>query len=147
MPPKVIAMKILLPVDGSTHSDRAVRQVISEAKAGADIQVDLINVQPPIAASEVFGHIPAYEIEAMQETRGGDALQSARALLDKADVPYTPVVRIGPVAETIARYAVENSCDSIVMGTRGLGAIRSVLMGSVATRLLSLTELPVTLVK
>jgi nucleotide-binding universal stress UspA family protein len=33
------------------------------------------------------------------------------------------------------------------MGTRGLGAIRSVLMGSVATRLLSLTELPVTLVK
>lgn len=140
-------MKILLPVDGSTHSDRAVRHVISEVDSGAGIQVVLINVQPPIAASELFGHMPAYEIEAMQEARGGDALQSASALLDKAGVPYVPVVLIGPVAETIARYAVENSCESIVMGTRGLGAIRSVLMGSVAARVLGLTELPVTLVK
>jgi nucleotide-binding universal stress UspA family protein len=140
-------MKILLPVDGSSHSDRAVRNVISEVNRAAGTQVVLINVQPPIAASELFGHMPAYEIEAMQEARGGDALQSARVLLDEAGVPYVPAVLIGPVAETIARYAVENSCEKIVMGTRGLGAVRSVLMGSVATRVLGLTELPVTLVK
>ncbi len=140
-------MKILLPVDGSSHSDRAVRNVISEVNRGAGTQVVLINVQPPIAAPELFGHMPAYEIEAMQEARGGDALQSARVLLDEAGVPYVPAVLIGPVAETIARYAVENSCEKIVMGTRGLGGVRSVLMGSVATRVLGLTELPVMLVK
>jgi len=140
-------MKILLPVDGSSHSDRAVRHVISEVNRGAGTQVVLINVQSPIAASELFGHMPAYEIEAMQEARGGDALQSARVLLDEAGVPYAPAVLIGQVAETIARYALENSCEQIVMGTRGLGAVRSVLMGSVATRVLGLTELPVTLVK
>ena len=147
MPPKEMAMKILLPVDGSNHSDRAVRHVISEVNAGAGTQVALINVQAPIDAPELLGHMPECEIEAMQETRGGDALESARKLLEKAGVPYTPSVLIGEIAETIDQYAKENGCEKIVMGTRGMGAIGSVLMGSVATRLLSLTELPVTLVK
>ena len=140
-------MKVLLPVDGSDHSDRAVQHVISAIALVPGCQLLLINVQAPIDAPELLGHMPASEIEAMQETRGGDALASARALLDQAGVAYTPVVRVGPIAETIARYAAENGCDKIVMGTRGLGAIGSVLLGSVTSQLMKLTELPVTLVK
>ena len=56
-------------------------------------------------------------------------------------------VLVGPVAETIVDYARKNGCEKIVMGTRGLGALGSVLLGSVTSRLMSLTELPVTLVK
>ena len=48
---------------------------------------------------------------------------------------------------TIARYAKEHGCEIIIMGRRGMGAIGSAIMGSVAMRLLSLTDLPVTLVK
>ncbi|MGB4913762.1 MAG: universal stress protein [Candidatus Dechloromonas phosphoritropha] len=140
-------MKILLPVDGSSHSDRAVRHVISEVNGGAGTEIALINVQLPIDSHELRGHMPASEIEDMQEACGGDVLESARALLDNAGVPYTAAVLIGPVAETIVRYAVENSCGKIVMGTRGLGVIGSFLMGSVATRVFGMTKLPVTLVK
>ena len=140
-------MKVLLPVDGSAHSDRAVQHVISAVALFPGYQLLLLNVQVPIDAPELLGHMPASEIEAIQETRGGDALASARALLDQAGVAYTPVVRVGPIAETIARYAAENGCDKIVMGTRGLGAIGSVLLGSVTSQLMKLTELPVTLVK
>lgn len=141
-------MKILLPVDGSPHSDRATQHVIAllQGCSGPN-RVLLINVQEPIDAPEVRSHMPAGEIEAMQETRGGDALASARALLDKAGIAYTPSVLIGPIAATIARYAADQQCDQIVMGTRGLGALGSVLLGSVTTKLLHLTELPVTLVK
>lgn len=140
-------MKVLLPVDGSGHSDRAVQHVISAVTGCPGREVLLLNVQVPIDAPELLGHMPASEIEAMQQARGGDALASARARLDQAGVAYTPVVRVGPVAETIARYASENGCDKIVMGTRGLGAIGSVLLGSVTSQLMKLTELPVTLVK
>ena len=140
-------MKILLPVDGSDHSDRATRHVIAMLQGCGGHSLHLINAQAHIDAPEVRGHMPAGEIEAMQETRGGDALVSARALLDKAGIAYTPEVLLGPVAESIVRYATEQGCDKIVMGTRGLGAIGSVLMGSVTTKLLHLTELPVTLVK
>ena len=74
-------------------------------------------------------------------------MEAARALLEQARVNYTAAVLVGPVPETIARYASENACDKIVIGRRGLGAIGSALMGSVTTRLMHLTDLPVTLVK
>lgn len=140
-------MKILLPVDGSAHADRATQHVIAMLQGCGGHQVLLINVQEPIDAPEVRSHMRADEIEAMQTSRGGDALASARALLDQAGIAYAPDVLLGPIAETIARFATEHHCDQIVMGTRGLGALGGVLMGSVATRLLHLATLPVTLVK
>lgn len=144
---KVITMKILLPVDGSSHSDRAVQHAITAVGGCAGREIHLINVQEPIDAPELLSHMPMREIEAMQQTRGGDALMSARELLDKAGIDYVSAVLVGPVPETIAGYARENGCGKIVIGTRGLGAIGSALLGSVTTRLMALTELPVTLVK
>jgi nucleotide-binding universal stress UspA family protein len=140
-------MKILLPVDGSEHALRAARHLVAMLEGCASHQVLLLNVQAPIDAPEVRSHMPASEIEAMQETRGGDALAGARAVLDQAGIAYTPSVLIGPVAETIAEFAADQGCDKIVMGTRGLGAVGSMLLGSVTTKLLHLTSLPVTLVK
>ena len=140
-------MKILLPIDGSAHSDRAARHVISLLKDGCGHSVLLINVQEPIDAPEIRSHMRADEIEAMQTSRGGDALTSARALLDAAGIAYAPTVLIGPLAETIHQFAIDQQCDKIVMGTRGLGALGGALMGSVTTELLRLTGLPVTLVK
>lgn len=140
-------MKILLPVDGSEHSARAARHVVNSVRSCTDYEVLLLNVQEEIDAPEIRSHMPQREIEAMQETRGGDALAPARAVLEKAGLDFTPTVLIGPVAETIAQFAADHGCEKIVMGTRGLGAIAGVLLGSVTTRLLHLTDLPVTLVK
>lgn len=140
-------MKVLLPVDGSAASDRATRHVIALLQGCGGHEVFLINVQPPIDAPEIRSHMRVSEIEAMQESRGGDALVSARALLDAAGVTYTPSVLLGPVAETIATFASTHGCNQIVVGSRGLSAIGSVLMGSVTPELVSLTDVPVTLVK
>lgn len=140
-------MKILLPVDGSEHSVRAARHVVNSVRGCSHYEILLLNVQEPIDAPEIRSHMPASEIEAMQETRGGDALAPARAVLEKAGLDFTPTVLIGPIAETIAQFAADQGCEKIVMGTRGLGAVAGVLMGSVTTRLLHLTNLPVTLVK
>lgn len=140
-------MKILLPVDGSAHSERAVQHVVAMLEGCGNHAIHLINIQAPIDAPEVRSHMTAAEIEAMQETRGGDALAPARAVFDKAGLACTPAVLLGPVAETIVQYAGDKGCEKIVMGTRGLGAIGGVLLGSVTTQVLHLTQLPVTLVK
>ena len=47
----------------------------------------------------------------------------------------------------IADSAEREGCDAIVMGTRGMGSIGSLMLGSVATKVVHLTKLPVTLVK
>jgi nucleotide-binding universal stress UspA family protein len=140
-------MKILLPVDGSEHSERVARHAILLAKNSTACEIVLLNVQAPIDAPELRGHMPLREIEAMQETRGGDALGPARALLDAAGVAYEPQVALGPVAETIARIAKERQCDAIVMGLRGAGKIVTALMGSVARDVFALAHCPVTAVK
>jgi nucleotide-binding universal stress UspA family protein len=67
--------------------------------------------------------------------------------LRAATVPHTVEMREGEPAETIARRAEELGCDAIVMGSRGMGRIAGLVMGSVATKVVHLTSLPVTLVK
>lgn len=140
-------MKILLPVDGSEHSARVARHVIRMVHGCADYQILLLNVQAPIDAPELRGHMPAREIEAMQESRGGDAIASARALLDAAGVAYVPEVALGPVAESIARLAAERQCEAIVMGSHGAGALASALVGSVTAQVIRHAPCPVTVVK
>ncbi|OHC64387.1 MAG: hypothetical protein A3H93_04945 [Rhodocyclales bacterium RIFCSPLOWO2_02_FULL_63_24] len=140
-------MKILLAVDGSDHANRAARHVVRMVQGCTAYEILLLNVQAPIDAPEVLGHMPAREIEAMQESRGGDALASARALLDSAAIEYVPEVALGPVAETIARHAELGNCDAIVMGSHGAGMLTSVLMGSVTAAVIHLAHCPITIVK
>ena len=86
-------------------------------------------------------------IDAYYHEEGESALRSAKQLLDEAGVGYTAVIRVGHIAETIADYAKQQRCDSLVMGTRGMGAIANLVLGSIATKVLHLVDIPVTLVK
>lgn len=85
-------------------------------------------------------------VESYYRDEGDKALASARVLLDKAGVAYKHHIGVGPIAETIAAYVKEQDCAQVIMGTRGLGAISGLLLGSVATKVLHLTTAPVTLV-
>lgn len=141
-------LKLLIPVDGSANAERVVNRVIRFLQNDCPAcEIHVLNVQPPVEAWEVKRFMPEAEIEALLESRGGDALASARALLDQAKISYTPHVRIGPIAETIIAFAREIGCNHIVMGTRGMGAIGSLMLGSVATKVIHLADVPVTLVK
>jgi nucleotide-binding universal stress UspA family protein len=140
-------LKALVPVDGSENALRAVRHLINLVKGREPMEVFLLNVQEPIDAWEVRRCLKPEEIEAMQEVRGGDALKAARELLEQAGVPFTAEVLIGDLAPSIAGYAKRMGCDKIIMGTRGMTPLANLLMGSVATKVIHLADVPVTLVK
>jgi nucleotide-binding universal stress UspA family protein len=74
-------------------------------------------------------------------------LAAAERELKDSGVPYTKEVLIGPIGPTIARHAERLGCDAIVMGRHGKSTIGDLLMGSVATKVLHLTRLPVLLVR
>jgi nucleotide-binding universal stress UspA family protein len=142
-----IMLKALLPVDGSAAALRAVEYVIKLYGSCRNGQVVLVNVQPPNDSWEVKRFMKQAEIEAMQESRGGDALVSARQLLDAAQVPYEPQVLLGPVAETIVACAREKGCEQIIMGNKGESFLEEAVTGSIAHDVLRLSPLPVTYVK
>jgi nucleotide-binding universal stress UspA family protein len=64
----------------------------------------------------------------------------------KAGVPHTTDVENGEVAPSLVKKATERGCDGIVMGTQGTGRFLEMMLGSVATKVIHLTKLPVTLV-
>ena len=64
-----------------------------------------------------------------------------------AGIACVRYVRIGHPGDEIAACAAEHGCDAIVMGTRGMGTVAGLLLGSVATRVLRVAQVPVTLVR
>jgi nucleotide-binding universal stress UspA family protein len=139
--------RVLLPVDGSASSNRAVEYLIKLAKSRSDVEVHLLNVQPEIMSGEISMYVSVDSINEYLQEQGRHALEPAKKLLDNAGVAYIQHIGVGQVAETVAQYAKEKKCDAVVMGTRGMGSITSLLLGSVATKVIHLVSVPVTLVK
>ena len=141
-------MKILLPVDGSENSLRAVRHVIAMKEQYRDpIEVHLLNVQLPVASGAVKMFISQQQLNDFYRDEGVAALKDARALLDQAGISYQHHIGVGDLAGTIVSYAKEKQCRQIVIGTRGRGSFAGALLGSVATKVIHLAEMPVLLVK
>ena len=88
---------------------------------------------------------PLFPGRVLTFSRGGPSPALEAAM--EAGVAYTSEILIGNAAEKIVKRAEELGCDGIVIGTQGRGAIGSLLMGSVAMKVVHLTTLPVTLVK
>lgn len=138
---------ILVPVDGSESSLRAVQAAIKAAQELNGANLHVITVQAPIISGNVTRFFSAEDIQGYYQDEGVNAMLPAKTLLDESGLTYQDQVVVGPVAKTIADYAKKNNCDLIIMGTRGLGSVTGLVLGSIATKVLSLTDLPVTLVK
>ena len=140
-------MKALLAVDGSTHALRAARTLVDLAKHCADTSAHVLNVQPHIPHIALLGEGRQGPIDRWVQERGKEAMEGACKVLTVAGVPFEVEVLSADAPLAIARIAVERRCDFILMGTRGMGAIAGMALGSVATKVVHLADLPVTLVK
>ena len=138
-------MKILLPVDGSETAARAVQFVMKQALNSKEApELHLLNVQHALP-----GTIKGVADQAKQyhHDEGVKALSNARKLLDDAKIQYDYHIGVGEVGEVIAHFVKDLQCDQVVMGTRGMGSVANLLMGSTATKVLHAVNVPVLLVK
>lgn len=138
---------ILVPVDGSQHSVKALEIALSMAKDSNEAKVHVVTVHPPIVSGNVTRFFSAENIKGYYEEEGAKALEPVKAQIQQAGDICTQQVLVGPVAETIVEHAKAQGCDHIVMGTRGLGRVSGLVLGSITTKVISLTHIPVTLVK
>lgn len=138
--------KILVPFDGSEPALRAARYAASTVKEYGALQLELLYVLDPM---EFRAHtaLSQSNIEHLQTDEADRILHPARVLLDQAGVFYQAHVRTGAPAQCIVDHARDAGCDAIIMGTRGMGPIASLLVGSVAARTIHLADVPVTLIK
>ncbi len=135
--------KILVPVDGSETSDRAVEQAGKIAKI-CDAKLIFLYV----------ANINQLAINAFLTDAILAAVRKAgEVILERAEksvpegVEYETHSETGAPAVMILDYAEEIGADLIVMGTRGLGVVKGVLLGSVSQYVIEQSKCPVLAVK
>ena len=128
-------------MDGSECALRAL-----EHAAAIDGEADLIvlNVQNALRRSRF---VTKQAIAEHHERTADEALAPARALIKRRGFKAECLYTIGDPATAIADYAKKQRCSAIVMGSRGRGRVRGLVLGSVADRVLHLAACPVTIVK
>jgi nucleotide-binding universal stress UspA family protein len=138
-------MKILVAVDGSKPSLKAVQLLLDHADwYRSPPEVELVTVHLPVPK---VARLPKDQLEEYYAEEGEGKLAAARKKLDAAGIPYQARVLVGPVAETIVKHAKDKRCDIIYIGTRGMSALGAALVGSTATKVLHIADTPVLLVK
>jgi nucleotide-binding universal stress UspA family protein len=140
--------KLLVPIDGSDHAQRALDYALRLAKEIGGIEFHILTVQPePNVYGEIQVYITEERMAQLQRRHSQDILAPALEAAKAAGVAHTSEIAVGNAASTISKRADELQCEGIVMGTQGRDAVASMLMGSVALKVVHLSKLPVTLVK
>ena len=140
--------RVLIAVDGSQHAKKAIETVATLARSASAPEVVLVNVRPwPVLLGEIpVGNLAA--IEQAERVYQERLLEDAQAQARAAGLTVRAKVgAVGQPANEIVRIAEENAVDQIVLGTRGMGALGSFFLGSVAQRVAHLAKVPVLLVK
>jgi nucleotide-binding universal stress UspA family protein len=136
--------KILVPVDGSQHSLAGVRAALREGPSAIE-RIDLVNVQP-LLNRHISGWIPRSHRDAWRAERGGEALATARALLEASGLPWRAHTLAGAPATVIADAARALDSDEIVIGAARRGPFARAFANSLSTRLLETSGVPVRVV-
>lgn len=139
--------RFLVPVDGSRCALRAVEVALRGLAPGAaEIHLLYVHAVPPFYETpEAYRRRP--ENRRFIERSARNALEPAARILEAAGAVHRAWLRFGDAAPEIARTASRLKCEAIVMGSRGMGGVRNLLLGSTAMKVIHLAGVPVTVVK
>jgi nucleotide-binding universal stress UspA family protein len=137
---------ILVAVDGSEPSDRAVQRAIDMLAAGLPAQLHLLNVQPNLGGA-ISAFVSKDQIDSYRREEGEKALASAVELAKKAGVEAKTHIGVGRHGEIVDDFATKLGAGLVIIGTRGHTGLAGVLLGSVAQDVIAHVKVPVTLVK
>ncbi|MDD2882268.1 MAG: universal stress protein [Rhodoferax sp.] len=137
----------LIAIDNSEPSLKAVDHVIQEATGRqTPPQIFLVNVQAPLS-SDITRFIEGAVVKDFHLEAGEAALAAAKAKLAAAGLAFSAHILVGEAAPSIVDFAKDKGCSMVIMGARGLGSVIGLFMGSVATKVLHLSPVPVLLIK
>ncbi len=137
--------RILIGIDGSKGALKALDYVVERKRRGEKIEVLLLYAQPLIKAHGPMisqSMVKEYQAQEAEKVLAAAGLKT-RAKFLEADT----YVEAGDPSECIIAFAKKSKCGEIVMGSRGLGRLSGLLLGSVVAKVVQLADVPVVVVK
>lgn len=143
--------KVLLASDGSDNALRAAAFTAGLAAQIPQLQVTVLAVNEILDKMKYYSPLNTpvifEEVEVFFREKVKEAIDKTVAAMDKDKCRIETVTKVGNPAEVILDYAGEGNFDLIVIGSRGLGSIKGVLLGSVSMKVMQLAACPVVVVK
>jgi nucleotide-binding universal stress UspA family protein len=143
--------KILLPIDGSENSKKATNYVLELAKK-FNSKVYILNSyeMPAIAMAPPAGAVSHYrlnaEIEQNLKEYSQKILDECKKIFIDNNIDVDALMLKGEAGPRIVESAEEYECDLVVIGNRGLGSVKSVLLGSVSNYVVHHVKSPILLI-
>ena len=142
--------KILVPVDGSTASQKAAEKALEIARQfNASVMFINVILEPDVSKYNKFGVLIDPDMKKLKEKLKENEkkmLDSIINSLDCHDVIISEKIISGVAYEEILKEAEEGNYDMIVIGQRGFTKVKRFFLGSVAYRVVSDASCPVLVV-
>ncbi|MEM4735197.1 MAG: universal stress protein [Candidatus Thorarchaeota archaeon] len=137
---------ILVPVDGSTYSERALKYACLMA-GPLQAEVIVLHVVPMLVSAATTHDTSAPHPYLTLQKVGEDIIARAKLLADRLGCRITEMMLHGEPASQIIAVAQEKNVDLIIMGSRGMGTIKRILVGSNSDRVIRQASCPVMVVR
>ena len=140
-------MKILFAADGSKYTKKALAFLVThESLTGLEDEIVVLNVQPPVPG-RVKTMLGSATVSAYHADESKKVIDPIERFLKRHKLQYRSLSVVGSPAVEVVRVAKREKVHMVVMGTHGHGILGRALMGSVAQRVVTDSEVPVLLVK
>ena len=137
-------MKLLFPVDGSDFALSALAKFATMVPLFREkTELILINVQLLLPHPRALAYVGQEVVAKYYEVQSEEELAAARERLEQGGFSFRVEKRVGDPAHEIVNFAESERCEMIAMGTSGLTALKNLVMGSVATKVLAASTVPV----
>lgn len=141
-------MNILIAADGSDYTRRAAEYVASRPELlRSGSQLHVFHVEPPVTSPRARAVLGAEVVDDYYKKECEAALAPAEEILRGKSVPFQSAHVVGVIPEEIQKYVNKHDIDMIVMGSHGQTALRNLLLGSIVTKVLATTTVPVLIVR
>jgi nucleotide-binding universal stress UspA family protein len=145
-PEPVNIRSLLVAVDGSEFSDKAVRYACAMGPSlGAEVV--LLHVVPMlVSATPYHDTVSDQPFLALQKV-GEDILAKAKEIAVALKCEVTELISHGDPANKIVDIATERNADLIIMGSRGVSGIKRLFVGSISDKVMNQAPCPVMIVR
>ncbi len=140
-------MKVLIAADGSRYTERVLACLAAHDEwLGPQHDYTVVHGVVPLP-HRAAAFLDRAQVRSYYDDDAELVFKPVRAFFATHGIQAKSVLRIGPVAANIARLAAQGRFDLLVMGSHGHGAAAGLVMGSVASKVLSTCKTPVLLVR
>lgn len=137
---------ILLATDGSPHAERAAETAIGLMRDLPNAEITIVHVSSDAPSRGDLVHAN-FNVKRLLESEAHRAITKTENAFRDAEIPFTLKVALGDAADQIVEISKKEKNDLIILGSRGLGMVSEVIMGSVSRKVLHQAKCPVMIVK